>query len=164
LLARSSPCSQRFAASSAAPTSDVCELRQHLEEAFDVEAIEIPSPKRSSRVATSARAGRPGTGSGRSSNDRARRVIHTGSMTSRVVLFSTQSCTYCVHAKSLLSKRGVVFDEVDLSEHPELQAELTSVTGLESFPQIVVNGEPLGGLNELRAADASGVLASWSAA
>lgn len=55
------------------------------------------------------------------------------------------------------------FEEVNLSDHPELQAELTEVTGLESFPQIVVNGEPLGGLNELRAADHDGVLASWCA-
>jgi glutaredoxin 3 len=84
-------------------------------------------------------------------------------MAHRVVLFSTQACTYCEHARSLLSKRGVSFEDVDLSEHPELQAELASVTGLESFPQIVVNGEPLGGLNELRAADGNGVLASWSA-
>jgi glutaredoxin 3 len=83
-------------------------------------------------------------------------------MPARVVLFSTDSCTYCEHAKSLLTKRGVKFDEVDLGEHPELQAQLTEVTGLESFPQIVVNGEPLGGLNELRAADKSGLLASWS--
>ena len=84
-------------------------------------------------------------------------------MMHRVVLFSTQSCTYCEHARSLLSKRGVSFEEVDLSEHPELQAELASVTGLESYPQIVVNGEPVGGLNELRAADKNGVLASWTA-
>jgi glutaredoxin 3 len=84
-------------------------------------------------------------------------------MASRVVLFSTDSCTYCEHAKSLLSKRGVRFEEVNLSDHPELQVELSEVTGLESFPQIVVNGEPLGGLNELRAADRDGVLASWSA-
>ncbi|HEV2786704.1 MAG TPA: glutaredoxin [Solirubrobacteraceae bacterium] len=84
-------------------------------------------------------------------------------MPSRVVLFSTDSCTYCEHAKSLLSKRGVPFEEVNLSDHPELQAELAEVTGLESFPQIVVNGEPVGGLNELRAADRDGVLASWRA-
>jgi len=81
---------------------------------------------------------------------------------SRVILFSTDSCTYCVHARSLLTKRGVAFEEVDLGEHPELQAELASVTGLDSFPQIIVDGEPLGGLNELRAADKSGTLAAWS--
>ncbi|HEV2058035.1 MAG TPA: glutaredoxin [Solirubrobacteraceae bacterium] len=85
-------------------------------------------------------------------------------MASRVVLFSTDSCTYCEHARSLLSKRGVAFEEVDLSEHPDLQAELTEVTGLESYPQIVVDGEPLGGLNELRAAEKSGVMAAWSSA
>ncbi|MDQ6751782.1 MAG: glutaredoxin [Actinomycetota bacterium] len=84
-------------------------------------------------------------------------------MASRVVLFSTDACTFCVVAKSLLTKRGVAFEEVNLAEHPELQTELTEVTGLTSFPQILVNGETLGGLNELRAADQSGVLASWSA-
>jgi len=82
---------------------------------------------------------------------------------SRVILFSTDSCTFCVHAKSLLMKRGVAFEEVNLAGHPELQAELVSVTGLTSFPQILVDGETLGGLNELRAADKSGTLASWSA-
>lgn len=80
-----------------------------------------------------------------------------------MILFSTDACNFCEHAKTLLSKRGVAFEEVNLSPHPELQAELTSVTGLTSFPQIVVDGEPLGGLNELRAAEKSGTLASWSA-
>jgi glutaredoxin 3 len=82
---------------------------------------------------------------------------------SRVILFSTDSCTFCLHAKSLLMKRGVAFEEVNLAGQPELQAELVSVTGLTSFPQILVDGETLGGFNELRAADKSGALASWSA-
>jgi glutaredoxin 3 len=81
---------------------------------------------------------------------------------SRVVLFSTDSCTFCEHARALLSKRGVAFEEVDLGPHPELQAELAEVTGLTSFPQIVVDGEPLGGLNELRSADTRGTLAAWA--
>ena len=57
----------------------------------------------------------------------------------------------------------MAFEEVNLGEQPELQAELGSVTGLTSFPQIIVDGETLGGLNELRAADKSGTLASRSA-
>ena len=84
-------------------------------------------------------------------------------MPNHVVLFTTDSCTFCEHARSLLIKRNVDFEEVDLGEHPELQVELETVTGLSSFPQIVVDGEPLGGFNELRAADKDGVLASWSA-
>jgi glutaredoxin 3 len=81
---------------------------------------------------------------------------------SRVVLFSTDSCTFCLHARSLLKKRGVSFEEVDLAGDAELQAELAAVTGLDGFPQILVDGEPLGGLNELRAAEKSGVMAAWA--
>lgn len=87
-------------------------------------------------------------------------VILAG-MPSRVILFSTDSCAFCGHAKNLLTKRGVAFEEVNLGPHPELQAELAAVTGLDSFPQIIVDGEPLGGLNELRAADGRGALAAW---
>jgi glutaredoxin 3 len=79
---------------------------------------------------------------------------------SHVVLFSTDACSFCIKAKSLLTKRGVMFEEVNLAEQPELQAELVDVTGLTSFPQIIVDGETLGGLNELRAADRNGSLAS----
>ncbi len=84
-------------------------------------------------------------------------------MPRHIVLFSTDACTFCVHAKSLLTKRGVPFEEVSLSRHPALQVELAGVTGLTSFPQIVVDGETLGGLNELRAADKDGTLAAWAA-
>jgi glutaredoxin 3 len=79
-----------------------------------------------------------------------------------VILFSTDACAYCGHAKSLLTKRGVTFEEVNLGAHPELQADLESITGLNSYPQILVDGETLGGLNELRAADKDGTLAAWA--
>ena len=84
-------------------------------------------------------------------------------MARRVILFSTDACNFCDHARTLLSKRGVAFEEVNLGPHPELQTELSTVTGLTSFPQIIVDGEPLGGLNELRSADKRGTLAAWSA-
>jgi len=80
---------------------------------------------------------------------------------SRVVLFSTDSCAFCVHARTLLKKRGVAFEEIDLGGDPELQAELAAVTGREGFPQIVVDGEAIGGFNELRAAERDGRLRSW---
>jgi glutaredoxin 3 len=88
---------------------------------------------------------------------------HTAGMASRVVLFVTDACTFCGHARSLLIKRNVDFEEVNLGADLELQEQLAEVTGLQTFPQIVVDGEPLGGLNELRAADKDGTLAAWSA-
>jgi glutaredoxin 3 len=85
-------------------------------------------------------------------------------MPRRVVVFSTDACSYCEHAKNLLRKRGIPFEDVDLGSDPELQAQLTEVTGMETYPQIIVDGEPLGGLNELRAAEKSGVMTSWTTA
>ena len=82
-------------------------------------------------------------------------------MPRNIVVFSTAACPTCVHAKSLLTKRGIAFEDVDLSAHPELQEQLTELTGLNSYPQILVDGETLGGLNELRAADKDGTLAAW---
>jgi glutaredoxin 3 len=84
-------------------------------------------------------------------------------MPPRVTLFSTDACPLCVHAKELLMKRGVPFEEVNLGADPKLQEELAGVTGSTSFPQILVDLEPLGGLNELRAAEKDGTLASWIA-
>jgi glutaredoxin 3 len=77
------------------------------------------------------------------------------------MLFSTDACTFCLHARSLLTKRGVAFEEVNLGADAELQSDLADITGMTGFPQILVDFEPLGGLNELRAADRSGELASW---
>jgi glutaredoxin 3 len=88
--------------------------------------------------------------------------VDTCGVASRVILFSTDACAYCGHAKSLLTKRGVDFEEVNLGADPELQADLEEITGLNSYPQILVDGETLGGLNELRAADKDGTLAAWA--
>jgi glutaredoxin 3 len=81
----------------------------------------------------------------------------------RIYVFSTDACAFCEHAKALLSKRGVPFEDVNLSAHPKLQADLAELTGLTGFPQILVESETLGGLNELRSADRDGTLAGWAA-
>jgi glutaredoxin 3 len=80
----------------------------------------------------------------------------------RVYLFSSDACNFCEHARALLSKRGIRFEEVNLGSDAQLQAELAQLTGLTTFPQILVNGETLGGLNELRVADRDGTLAAWA--
>jgi glutaredoxin 3 len=81
----------------------------------------------------------------------------------RIYLFSADACTFCEHAKAILSKRGIQFQNVNLGSDAELQAELAELTGLTTFPQILVEGETFGGLNELRAADRDGTLAAWAA-
>jgi glutaredoxin 3 len=75
-----------------------------------------------------------------------------------ITVYSTDPCSFCSRAKELLTKRGYAFDEINLSKDPAGRARLVELTGMFSFPQIVINGEVVGGFRELVQADMSGRL------
>ena len=77
----------------------------------------------------------------------------------RVTVFTTEPCGYCRTAKALLDRRGIPYEEVNLGKDPQGRAELVAKTGMMTFPQVIIDGEPLGGFQELAAADRSGRLA-----
>jgi len=77
----------------------------------------------------------------------------------RVTVFTTEPCGYCRTAKALLDRRGIPYEEVNLGKDPQGRAELVAKTGMMTFPQVIVDGEPLGGFQELAAADRAGRLA-----
>ena len=83
---------------------------------------------------------------------------------SRVTIYTTEPCGYCRVAKALLDKRAVPYDEINLAKDPEGRAELVRLTGMMTFPQVVIDGEPIGGYQELVAADRSGRLADFAEA
>jgi len=76
-----------------------------------------------------------------------------------VTVYTTAMCPYCVAAKALLQKRGIAYDEINLSRDPDNRLQLADLTGMATFPQIVIDGQPIGGFEELKAADRSGRLA-----
>jgi glutaredoxin 3 len=77
----------------------------------------------------------------------------------QVTVYTTEPCGYCRVAKALLNKRGVVFEEINLAKDPEGRAELVRRTGMMTFPQVVIDGKPIGGYQELVQYDRSGALA-----
>jgi glutaredoxin 3 len=81
----------------------------------------------------------------------------------RLTVFTTEPCSFCRSAKALLEKRGIPYDEINLSKDPEGRAELVSRTGLMTFPQIVLDGRPIGGFRELAEADHAGELEKLAA-
>jgi glutaredoxin 3 len=83
---------------------------------------------------------------------------------SRITLYTTEPCGYCRVAKALLDKRNVPFDEVNLAKDPGGRAELVRLTGMMTFPQVVIDDEPIGGYQELVQADRSGRLAGFAEA
>ena len=77
----------------------------------------------------------------------------------RVTVYTTDSCGYCVQAKSLLKKRSIPFEEVNVQNDQEKRAWLVKTTGRRTVPQIFIGDDPIGGSDELHALDKSGELA-----
>ena len=77
----------------------------------------------------------------------------------RLTVYTTEPCGYCRTAKALLDRREIPYDEINLAKDAEGRSELVARTGMMTFPQVMLDGEPLGGFQELVAADRSGRLA-----
>jgi glutaredoxin 3 len=76
----------------------------------------------------------------------------------RVTVYTTEPCGYCRTAKALLAKRRIPYEEINLSRDPDGRAELVRRTGMMTFPQVVIDGESIGGYQELVRADRAGRL------
>jgi glutaredoxin 3 len=81
-----------------------------------------------------------------------------------VTVYTTDFCPYCSSAKNLLAKRSIAYEEINLARDPDGRSELAELTGMITFPQIVIDGETLGGFQELLAADRAGTLSELLAA
>jgi glutaredoxin 3 len=77
---------------------------------------------------------------------------------SDVTVYTTEPCAFCARAKGLLKARGVEFEEINLSRDPAGRTELARKTGMMSFPQVIIDGELIGGFTEVQAAAESGRL------
>jgi glutaredoxin 3 len=75
-----------------------------------------------------------------------------------VVVYKTQFCPYCVRAKHLLEKKGVPFQEVDVTDDPGKRQWLVDVTRQRTVPQVFINGKPVGGFDDLARLDRAGEL------
>ena len=76
----------------------------------------------------------------------------------KIIVYATDPCSFCTRTKELLARRGIAFEEINLSKDPAGRAKLVDETGMLSFPQVVVDGEVLGGFQEVVRADAAGRL------
>jgi glutaredoxin 3 len=75
-----------------------------------------------------------------------------------VTIYTTEPCSFCARVKGILTARGVEYAEVNLSKDPEGRLALAQRTGMMTFPQVIVDGELLGGFREVQEAAESGRL------
>jgi glutaredoxin 3 len=76
-----------------------------------------------------------------------------------VQIYTTNYCPYCTRAKALLARKGVRFEEIDVTNDPELREKMVRLAGgRRTVPEIFVDGKLVGGYDELKELDDSGEL------
>lgn len=76
-----------------------------------------------------------------------------------ITIYTTQTCGYCFSAKSFLTKKGLPFEEIDVSGDPAArQSMIQRTNGRRSVPQIFIGETHVGGSAELRELELSGGL------
>jgi len=77
----------------------------------------------------------------------------------KVIMYCTEVCPYCVRAEHLLRRKGIQdIDKIRVDLHPEQRDEMIQKTGRRTVPQIYINGEHVGGYDDMAALDQAGEL------
>jgi glutaredoxin 3 len=67
-----------------------------------------------------------------------------------ITIYTTRTCGFCYAAKSLLAKKGLNYDEIDVSADPaERQRMMLRTNGRRSVPQIFIGETHVGGNEDL---------------
>ena len=82
----------------------------------------------------------------------------------RIRIYTTRWCGFCVRAKALLDSRRLAYEELSLDDDPAFRQTVFDATGGWTVPQIVIDGQPIGGYTELWRLDRDGRLAELLAA
>jgi len=68
----------------------------------------------------------------------------------KVEIFTGPQCAYCEQVKALLRQKNISYDELDISETEHYAQFTERLPRVKSIPQIFVNGEHIGSLEDLQ--------------
>lgn len=76
-----------------------------------------------------------------------------------IIIYTKDYCPHCVKAKALLTRKKQTFHEIDITHDEALQREMVEKSGgRRTVPQIFINGQSVGGSDDLHALDSQGKL------
>jgi glutaredoxin 3 len=76
----------------------------------------------------------------------------------KVEIYTTPFCGYCARAKGLLDQKGAAYEEMDVMMDEKKRAEMRERSKRSTVPQIFINGQHIGGSDELAALEQAGKL------
>jgi glutaredoxin len=68
----------------------------------------------------------------------------------KAIVWSKYQCTFCEQAKALLTQKGITFEERKIGDGYTREQLLEAVPTARTVPQIFLDGELVGGFNELK--------------
>jgi glutaredoxin 3 len=90
---------------------------------------------------------------------RERKIEQEEAPVARIEVYTTRYCPYCTRAKALLRSKGLEFHEIDVTDNSELRMRMVELSGgRRTVPEIFINGEIIGGCDELYQLEMSGEL------
>ncbi|MEA9392326.1 glutaredoxin 3 [Acerihabitans sp. TG2] len=75
-----------------------------------------------------------------------------------IEVYTKQTCSYCHRAKALLTRKKAVFQEIPIDGDTDKREEMIKRSGRTTVPQIFIDGQHVGGCDDLHALDARGGL------
>ena len=75
-----------------------------------------------------------------------------------IEIYTKATCPYCHRAKALFTRKHVVFQEIPIDGDADKREEMIKRSGRTTVPQIFIDGQHVGGCDDLHALDARGGL------
>lgn len=76
-----------------------------------------------------------------------------------ITIYTSDRCPYCARAKALLDAKGVEYEQIHIAlDDFEARQRIAELTGRMTVPQVIIDGTPVGGWDEISALDRAGEL------
>ena len=79
-------------------------------------------------------------------------------MQAEVTMYSTLFCPYCMRARKLLKNKKIEYEEIRVGSSASLWQEMREKTNGTTVPQIIINGQAIGGYDDMSQLDRDGKL------
>ncbi len=77
----------------------------------------------------------------------------------KVKIYTIQYCPFCIKAKKLLNNKKIIFEEIDLSQYPEMMNQMVKKSnGAKTVPQIFFGETHIGDCDYIHYLDKVGEL------
>jgi glutaredoxin-like protein len=71
------------------------------------------------------------------------------SLPAQITMLSKPGCPHCARARKMLTEKGYRFEDIELGSHSISFSSLKAVTGQGTTPQVYIDGQHIGGADEL---------------